>query len=454
MSTLSPARRLAARVLERIRERGAFAGPSLEAALGREPLPPDDAAFAHRLVYGTLQMRGTLDEIIDRLADHPRAIEPRVRDALRLGVYEILFGNAPAHASVDQGVELVKAARPAAGPLANALLRRVAESAPGFPWGDPADVEVLARMTGHPLWIAELLVARFGLGTARKVLEADNTPAPVYVAHNPFRGPFPDAVARLEREGAEPRAGPVPGCIRCGAPAAAVRSGAVRDGDVIVADAAAQVAPLALGAHPGGVVVDIASGRGTKTALIQALANSAGAPADVYAVDVHPFKARVLAERMGKLQIPQVSALCGDAADLGSVRGLPGPGTADAVLVDAPCTGLGTLRRRPELRWRVEPADVRELAAVGSRLLAAAGRLVRHGGLVVYSTCTLTRSENDDVVSGFLGSEAGVGYRLRRLDSVVPEGWRDAVAPQGWFQSLPAAGGPDGHFVAAIERLG
>lgn len=450
---LSPARRLAHRVLVRVRERDSYAPQALDAALSDDPLPDSDAALAHRLVYGTLQMQATLDVAIDRVATDPVGIEPRVRDALRLSAYEALFGDTPAHAVVDQGVELVKSVRPRAAPLANAVLRRIVADAAGFPWGDPADPAVLAVQTGHPRWLVEMWLAELGPRVAAKVLAADNTPAPLYVASNPFKTTFPELVERLRREGAEPSAGPLASSIACGDPSAAVRSGAVRDGHAIVVDAAAQVAPLALGAHPGGLVIDMAAGRGTKSVLIQAMSLAAGAAATIYAIDIHPFKTRVLAERMGRLAVPGVVSLQGDATDTTSVKGLPSGLVADAVLVDAPCTGLGTLRRHPEKRWRIDPSDGPRLASLGGRLLAEACRLVRPGGVVVYSTCSVSRVENGDVVTSFLEGASGSDFRVRRLDGAVPDGWRGAVTAEGWFQSLPSEGGPDGHFVAALERI-
>lgn len=451
---ITPARAAALEVVRRVRERDAYAHAVLDSVLTDAPLPPDEAGLATRLAYGSIQMQGTLDEAIDRFAHRPGDIRPRVRDALRISAYELLFSRAPARAAVHQGVELVKSVRQDAGPFANAVLRKLAEAAAGFPWGDPAvDDAALAREYGHPAWLTQALIAEFGRRNALDVLAADNGPAPFYLAHNPFVGPLEMAVDALLHEGAQPGPGPIPGSIVCGDPARAVASSALRDGIVIVADAAAQLAPAAIGSHPNGVVVDLAAGRGTKTALLQIHAAAAGATAHVYAVDIHSFKTAVLQDRMRALEVPDVTALTGDATRPESIAGLPPAGGADAVLVDAPCSGLGTLRRHPEMRWRVAEADIARLAALGAGLLHTAASLVRPGGVVVYSTCTFTRTENADAVQGFLGSEEGSGFRLRRLDPVVPEGWRDFVAPEGWFQSLPAPGGPDGHFVAALERV-
>lgn len=454
VSAVSPARALALKVLSRVRETEAYAPQALDAALARTHLSDEDAALAHRLVYGALQMQGSLDDAVDRFAARPEAIEPKVRDALRLAAYEVLFSRVPEHAAVDQGVELVRSVRPQAAGLANAVLRRLASTASEFPWGDVSDPTVLARVTGHPEWLVRLWLAEYGTEAARAVLDADNAAAPFYVAVNPFRATSEEATAALDSDGADPLVGPLPGCLECLRPSAAVASAAVRDGLVIVCDAAAQVAPLATGALPGGLVVDVAAGRGTKTALIQASAMAAGGVARVVALDIHPFKSRVLADRMESLGVPGVTVLTGDATDPSSIPGMPGPGEADAVLVDAPCTGLGTLRRHPERRWRVAPEDPARLAALGSRMLAAGARLVRVGGVVVYSTCTLAAEENECVVRGFLGSGEGAGFASRGLAPLVPESWAYRVTPEGWFRSLPETGGPDGHFVAVLERTG
>ena len=128
-------------------------------------------------------------------------------------------------------------------------------------------------------------------------------------------------------------------------------------------------------------------------------------------------------------------------------------GTVDRVLIDAPCSGLGTLRRHPEQRWRIRREDIAPLARLGSDLLSAGARLCAPGGFVVYSTCTLTDRENERVVASFLGSEEGRGFAVSDIVTEVPSEWRELVGADGFFQSLPASGGPDGHFVARLERL-
>lgn len=450
--SVAPARRAALAVLQRVRERGAFGPETLDAVLNRSSLSAADTAFVTRLAYGTLEVMGTLDDALDRYLERPRDLEPRVRDALRLGAYEILFARTPARAAVNEAVDAVKHARPQASGLANAVLRRLAADAGSFPWGDPdTDDDALARATGNPRWLTDLWVRELGRPTATIALGAGLEPAPLYLLHNPARGSFEDALSALESDGAAPRAVDPPGCILAGSARAAVTGRALSEGLVLVADAAAQIAARVLSPTPGSVVVDVAAGRGTKTAQLQGLAMAAGGPARVHALDIHAFKTALLSERMTALAIPGVLPVTGDATALATVEGLPAPGTADSVLVDAPCTGLGALRRRPEKRWRLEERDGSRLSALQRAMLEQAADLVRVGGLVVYSTCTVSRIENHDVVSGFLDGRAGT-FETADLSASIPQEWAADIGPEGWYQSVPRPGGPDGHFVAALRR--
>lgn len=449
----APARAAALEVLGEVRRREGFAPAILESVLARRALSPADRALATRLSYGTLQSEGTLDEALGRFLDRPGGVEPRVRDALRLSAYELLFTRTPARAAVNEGVEAVRRARPQAAGMGNAVLRKLADAAQDFPWGDArTDYGALARATAHPLWMVEALVADVGDSAARRVLAANGEPAPLYLAVNPFRSEMATVLDVLAADGAEPQPMEPEGCILAGRPDAAVRSRVLPDGLAIVIDAAAQLAPLVLDPRPGDTVVDLTAGRGGKTLLVQAHAAARGAPAEVFALDLHAYKSRVLAERMEFLGVPRVTALVGDATDPGSVEGLPPAGSADRVLLDAPCSNLGTLRRHPEKRWRLQPADIGRLAELQGRLLTAAASLVRPGGLMVYSTCSVSRTENADVVGSFLVREAGA-FRVRPVADLLPRSMRRFANEEGTFQSLPEASGPDGHFVAALQRV-
>ena len=448
----SPAREAARLAVSAVKERRAWARDVVPDVVARAGLDERESASASRLAYGTIEALGTLDEAIDERAAKPKRIEPRVRDALEVAAYEVLFTDTPPSAAVDQGVELVRSVRAAASGLANAILRRLAADAPAFPWGDPAtDDSALARKYAHPRWLTSMLVGELGRLAAEQVLDANNTVAPLYLAVNPFRATSDEAEAALRSEGVDPAEGPLPGSFVAGVPLRAVRSAAVANGVVLVADAAAQLVPRLTPVVAGSTLLEIGSGRGTKTALLQAVSVERGGPSRILAADLHAFKAEVLTARMALLGVPGVTSVSVDAADCGKLAKAVG-GPVDGVLIDAPCSGVGTLRRHPEQRWRLTASDIDALAHIGGRLLAAGASLVDPGGFVVYSTCTVTRRENTEVVASFLASKVGRSFEIEPLGAEVFEAWCHAVTPEGFIQTLPTRGGPDGHFVARLRH--
>lgn len=446
---LTPARALALKALAEIRSRDAWAHSVLDNMLRDSDLSTSDRALATRLVYGTVQTMGTLDEALNRFIPRPGGVQPPVRDAMRVAAWELLFGEADPHAAVHQGVEAVARSTPYAKGFANAVLRKLADASPDFPWGDPATDDVaLARAYGHPDWLVTRLLEEYDREAVIGILAANNSAAPLYVAHNPFKGELDALMDSLEQDGAAPQTAPVQGSILCANAARAVRGEAVAAGRCLVVDAAAQLVAQLASTSNEGMVVDLAAGRGTKTALIQA---ASGGTTPLLAVDVHEFKTAILLKRMNELEVPHVSVVTADATDTDALLEVMGGPVADVVLIDAPCSGLGALRRTPEKRWTIDPGVLSSLAVLGSKLLLTAARLVRPGGVVVYSTCTILGIENREVVGGFLVSEEGSRFQRVTLTESVPEVWEGFVGEDGDFQSLPAEGGPDGHYAAVLR---
>jgi 16S rRNA (cytosine967-C5)-methyltransferase len=439
-------------VVTRVRERESYAHETLDRVLGERGLEPRDAALTTRLTYGTIATRGTLDEAILRYVGAAKRLEPRVSDALALSAYELLFMRTPAHAAVSEGVEMARSQRGAAAGLANAVLRRLADDASDFPWGDPErDVAALARLHGHPLWIAQLWVDELGRDRAGSLMAANNEPAPLFLAHLPSGRPFSAVVDSLAADGARPVVCALPGCILARDASAARGSRPLASRDVLVMDAGAQFTVGALETVSEGTIVEIGAGRGSKTLLTASRLQSAGLKVRIIAVDLHAFKLDALSAIARDLGLDTIRAVVADAAS-GSLDIGIDEGAATAVLVDAPCSGLGTLRRHPDRRWRATCEEIDSLAELGSRLISGAARLVRPGGFMVYSTCTLVRRENEDVIGRFLASDVGAEFVIDPLTTVVPDDWRRFVAPEGWFRSIPEPGGPDGHFVARLKR--
>lgn len=444
--SVAPARRTALKALAKVRVNEAFSGPVLAAELASASLSPADAALATRLTYGVLAASGVLDEVLARHAKG--SLEPRVRDALRLATFEMLYGRAPAYAVVDQAVETVRAVRPQAAGLANAVMRRIADTVSDFPWGEPStDRDAFARATGHPRWIVDLALEDLGPEAGRQMLDCGLEPAPVYARVVPF-GDGPGCALEALASAAPEASPPDPDCYRLTVPSAAFR-GAMPVTGWFPMDAAAQMAPLACAPRPGEQVLDVGAGRGNKTLCLQAVAERAGGPAEITALDIHSGKVSALRSRLDESHVPGVTVMTGDAEHLVEVFG----GAAfDAVLLDAPCSGLGTLRRYPEKRWRLAPEMPTRMAELQSTLLASASRVVKPGGRVVYSTCSVAREENDLVVEAFLSGRDGHRFTVEPLGEIIPSEWglfRDA---RGCFRSWPTSGGPDGHYVAVLRR--
>ncbi|MGI6216595.1 MAG: transcription antitermination factor NusB [Coriobacteriales bacterium] len=441
---LSPGRRLALKTVRRVRERDAFVQQVASSVIRKAKVQPEDKAFAELLATGVVSTWGTLDEIIDRSLKHRDDIEPEVRDALRISVYELVFLKKQDHAAVDQGVELVREVAPRAANLANAVLHRIIEDIGLFPWGNPnTDDEALARKLGFPYWMTDMLIDSLGRDAAVVFMMASNDPAPVFMCANNVTSSSEELFEDLERIGGEPKyVGPKDrGCIEVGDTRAALRSDLLKDGRALVSDASAQLAALIGTPVKGKRFLEIGSGRGTKTVMLQSNAlKYNGEQCEMHCVDLHAFKNNVLAQRIATTKLDNVTLYEGDATDLDSIEGLPE--SFGKIFIDAPCSGVGTLRRHPEIRWNLTQRDIDSLGGVGLAMLKSASRRIEPGGTIVFSTCTVTEEENQDVIKAFLESEEGAGFALRDVNG------------KGWIMNQLVPGGPDVHFIAQLVRRG
>lgn len=459
-SRASIGRRLALEVLREVRERDAFAHSIIESVVNTSSAPREERAFATVLVYGVVSTQGVLDDVLDSHLNRPGDVAPAVRDALRCSAYELLYLQKQSHAAVDQGVELVRLVAPRAAGMANAVLRRVAEDARGFPFGDPeADDVALARLNGFPQWLADRFIEDLGRDGAEQLMQTAQGRAPVFLGVNRFalpeaiRVPEHTVLERLADEGVSTRPFGVDGCLLADDPAAAVASSVLRDGLAIVSDAASQLVARLAAPASGCDFLEVGSGRGTKTVLLQGNAVALGGrPARIHSVDNRAFKTRVLSDRMTELGIPEVHAHTGDATRLDTIEGLPK--SFAGVLVDAPCSGLGTLRRHPEERWRVTSEGIDKLSKLQLRLLRAAARVCEPGGFVVYATCTVLRQENEDVVRAFLRGPEGRGFSVADVSEAVPDDFAGCITREGFVRTRTSPNGPDAHFAAKLVRLG
>jgi 16S rRNA (cytosine967-C5)-methyltransferase len=422
-------------VLRRVERDGAYADRALAGEATRAGLDARERAFATRLAYGAVQRRRTLDHVVATCARRPvEGLDAPVRYALRLGVLQLLFldGVAP-HAAVDQSVELAKAAGGPGFKLVNAVLRRAAREGPrllaALDDATPAGAAVLHSV---PDWLAELWWEALGADTARALLAQVNEPAEPALRVNTLVADPAAVRAELATRGIETH--PAPGLLdgEDVVPeglVAATRFDLAGDplwsaGALVAQSRAAMTAARLLAPESGMRVLDLCAAPGGKATHLAALTGGAG---EVVAVERNPRRAAELRRTCRRLRAAHVRVEVGDAAE----RREDGP--FDAVLVDPPCSGLGTLQGRPDLRWRARPEAIVELADLQRRILAAGAAALRPGGALVYATCTISPQENEQVVEAFLAAHAGFSLDGTRL-------------------LLPHRDGTDGFFLARLRR--
>jgi 16S rRNA (cytosine967-C5)-methyltransferase len=424
-----PARRAALRALTEVEERGTWSNLAVPDAIGglREAR---DRAFASHLAYDTLRWEGTLDWALGQhLTRGIDAVEAPLRRVLRLGAVQLLRSGVPARAAVATSVELAREQVPAkrakgAGGFVNGVLRSLARGLDELPWPsrdtDPVDHLVLA--TAHPAWVVRDLLERFGAERTRAILEADNASPGVTLRAT---GDRDDLVVELLTADIEAEPGELTMSVR--APGADPRRlAAVAEGRAVVQDEASMHVVEATGVRPGDRVLDLCAGPGGKTGHLARLAGPTGS---VTAVELHPHRARMIEQAMSRQGL-EVDVREGDA----TTPPLRSDEVFDVVLLDAPCTGLGTGRRRPEVRWRRTESEVAELAALQRRLLAVAAERVAPGGRLTYSVCTWTHAETDAVADTLGGGRGRLEAGARR-------------------QLLPDADDTDGMFLATWRRV-
>src|SRR4051794_30532638 len=412
------ARQLAFQVVRRVSD-GAYADRAFRAEARRARLGPADRAFAQQLAYGTVQRRLTLDHVIAQLSDRPLAkLDPPLLDALRIGIYQLLFmDSVPDHAAVAETVELAKAAKGASFKFANAVLRRATREARGIvdSIGD-ADPAAAAIRHSHPQWLIELWLAALGREDTLALLEADTRPAEDALRINTL-------VDRVDLRSVEGHADPeLPEALVLDAPFDVEGSDLFARGAVTPQSRASMLVARAFGPHPGEHVLDMCAAPGTKTTHAAALMSGTGR---ITAVEANPARADALRENCARMHATSVEVMIEDGRLV--------TGQFDRVMLDAPCSNLGTLARRPDARWRKTPEQIGELSQLQSELLDAAARATRPGGVLLYSVCTISPEEGPAQVDRFKARHPDFTETSRR-------------------QTLPHRDHTDGFFITRLER--
>src|SRR5215207_6432771 len=443
---VSHARRAAFEVLRRVEEEGAFAAPLL--ANLPDALSPEDRGLAYELTLGVLRRQLWLDRVAEYFSGRRAGkLDAPVRLALRMGLFQLRFlARVPAHAAVNESVQMAHASGfRSAAPFINAVLRRATREPDFDPAAEVEDpLERIAVETSHPPRLIRRWAAAFGVEEAAGFAGANNASAPAAFRVNPSKADPDSLVEKLRAEGLSITPSRVaPGGWRveggAGAGAGALLRGLAAEGLVHMQDEASQLVAHVLGAAPGERVLDACAAPGSKTTHVAALA---GGRALVVAGDLYEHRLRVVAETCARLDARGVTLVALDAE-----AALPFAAESfDRVLVDAPCTGTGTLRHNPEIRWRLSLESFGELPAVQGRILAEAARCLRRGGRLVYSTCSVEREENEEVVAAFLESHTD----FRQVEAAPAPA--HLLIPTGAARTWPQRDDVDGFFVAALEK--
>jgi 16S rRNA (cytosine967-C5)-methyltransferase len=453
---IAPARALAFETIRATFEQDAQTERFFREAAESRGLAGRERAQAQRLAYGAVQRRGTADVAIERLAERsPRLLDPPLIAALRLGLYELLFAEAtPDHAAVAQAVELVKGAGAAhAAGLVNAVLRRATRERARLRnelLDDDSTAERAAIAHSAPLWLARMWWRELGPKSARALLAACNEPAEPALRVNTLRADRDRLIGKLREAGvdAAPAAGPWP----LAAPEQIAIEG--RSGDLVPElVGAGELTPQSRGSaaavelldpQPGEHVLDLCAGPGIKTGQIAARMADRG---EVISVERDPGRAAEVAGQARRLGLRSVTVIEADAAAAGMAVGF------DRVLVDPPCSDLGALASRPDARWRKSPRTVERLAELQAEILRRGLEVLRPGGTLVYSTCTISRREGEDQVAA-LEAEAATGeappFSLDDLGVSAP----DLASPHDGrcLQVRPDRDRTTGFFICRLKR--
>ena len=441
---VSPARIAAYEILLRIEEEDSYAAELLHSSQYQK-LSTADHGLATEIVMGVLRWRSLMDgQIAGHSSQKLSKLDPEVLTALRIAAYQLMFlDRVPQHAAVHESVELVKRARKrSAAPFANAVLRKLINTrvSRGTEIEQATNAAELCEASSHPPWIVGQWVAQFGLETARSICANDQRPPETSV-----RFSSPRVEQSLEGEGITLAPGNVLTSSRRVLSGDVIRTSAYQSGQAFFQDEASQLAALLVG-H-GASFLDCCAAPGGKTRVMA----QRNPQALVVAVELHPRRARLLADLVKE---PNVRVISADALSL------PANSQFERVLADVPCSGTGTLGRNPEIKWRLKPEDLADLQGRQVAILCAAMRQAAPGGRVVYSTCSLEREENEEVVAMALAG--GLSFKVvdcrEELNRLREEGELradpDSLSSGPFLRTIPGVHNCDGFFAAILQRNG
>ncbi len=436
-------REVALDALYAVDRRHAFSDRLLHKLLRDHPMDQRDAALVTAIVRGTLRWRGRIDGLLNHyIKIGLDALPPLIQNILRMGVFQLLYlDQVPDRAAVDESVKLArKFGHPGTAGLVNAVLRKISAERDKLPepviGSDP--VPALASIHSHPEWMVSRWVHRFGVEEATELLKANNEPPPVTIRINRQKAEPREFLNRLLSSGLKAESGTFHrGTIRIFGDFIPPEDPGFAGGEFVVQDESESLVVDLLNPSPGETVVDLCAAPGGKTTHI---AERVGRPGHVIAVEAQRGRIKPLVENRARLGLENVSILLADGLHLALRK------PADRVLVDAPCSGLGVLAKRADARWRKTEGKIRTVTAIQEKLIRAGARLVKPGGVLVYSVCSIEPDEGKRVVERFLKDHPE--FSIEDAARHVPA----AVTAEGMLLTLPHRHRTDGAFAARLKR--
>lgn len=429
-------------ILLEIHENQAYSNLLLNRTIKKYNIDSKDRGLLTELTYGTLQHRITLDYYLEPFVRGK--LDHWVRELLRLSIYQIVYlTKIPPHAVVHEAVEIAKRrGHKRIAPTVNGILRSVLREGVRPIEEITDEVERMSIETSHPTWLIRRWIEQYGRDEALAMAHENNHPARMTARVNTLKGNVPDAIAALAREGVEVKKGEIiPESIQS-ASGSLANTESYTNGLLSIQDESSMLPVLALDVRPDMKVLDMCAAPGGKTTFI---AEKMGDRGEIYAHDLHDHKLTLIESNAKRLGIQSIHTKSGDSRKLDEVYERE---SFDRILVDAPCSGLGVIRRKPEIKYNKTEKDIHALTTIQEELLETAYRLVKRGGVVVYSTCTVDYDENEGMVQKFLAKHDDV--------SLLPlETFKEIEAVNvnnHLLQVLPQHFGGDGFFVAAFEK--
>lgn len=432
------ARLLAAKALLRVSS-GGFSNIVLDSMLGEAKLDQRDKAFASALFYGVLERRITIDILIRRYsAIPPEKLDPEAAEVLRMGFYQLLYMNSvPDNAAVNESVELIKELGcPKASGFVNGILRAFVRNGKNADFSRLPGIERLSAEYSAPLWLCKKWCLEFGPQRTQRALRACLGAPPIYARVNTVKADAHAVCEALSTEGASAKPAEIfQNAIIIESPALQ-NTKAYRDGLFHVQDISSQLCAAALGAKPGDRVLDVCAAPGGKTFTVAEIMENRG---EVVACDLHAKRAKLVKTGGERLGLGIITARANDATVYDESFG-----KFDKVLCDVPCSGLGVIRRKPEIRFK-KPEDLQSLPKIQYRIAAASAKYLKEGGVLVYSTCTLSRDENENVVKQLMEREG-------LLPEKLPEELQKYSADGYSVTLLPGEINSDGFYFARLRK--